>query len=160
MVELTDRLKQASEKDAGRLTQHYRFIVQNGLQVVVDSVVAEIWQDPDMRSLAQNLEREKVVVWDRNLDEVRQKSAEQLAATRHRLALERAPGDTLPPEELQRMKAFEQLNRLQELGLVIDGDSTVIRVQIDRLVRQALRDIGRKVNAETGSGTDPGENPR
>ncbi len=148
MVAFSDKMKQMAivAGQAAETNLHVQYVVNDGIQVIVDSVVSG-WQDNELQTLTADLVREKRVVWDKNLANARRKHFEHLKAQREKIAVTRGTGVNLAPPEARKIMALERLNRLQEKGIILDTDSTMLRIRMDVILQEVLRELKKGIGA-------------
>lgn len=148
MVAFSDKMKQmaVAAKQADETNLHVQYVVNDGIQVVVDSVIS-IWQDSELQALTADLDREKRVIWNKNLADAQRKHFEQLKTQREKIAVTRGGGVNLSPPEAKKIMALERLNRLQEKGIILDIDSTTFRIRMDVILQEVLRELEKEIEA-------------
>lgn len=148
MVAFSDKMKQmaVAAEQADETNLHVQYVVNDGIQVVVDSVIS-IWQDNELQALTADLDREKRVIWNKDLADTQRKHFEQLKTQREKIAVTRGAGVNLSPNEAGKIMVLERLNRLQEKGIILDIDSTTFRIRMDIILQEVLRELEEEMEA-------------
>jgi hypothetical protein len=152
MVDLAERMRQGTDEDAQALANHVQFVVMDGLKVVMDSVVTQVWQSPRIRDAARDLDRERVVIWDSRLAEERRRHAENLREQRDKIEEARRSAGTLDVPEADQIRQLEKLVRLQEMGLLLRSDPSVPAARIDSILNDVFQKLEREIESAVRDG--------
>ena len=144
MVSFAEKMKEmaASDKKVKDFSKHYHFTFDDGLRIVVDTMADTVWAHEELRELVSELDREKWVDWRQNLVEERRVRDERIQKVKERISIARRQEGVVVsrlPGEWTALVKLERLNRLQELGLVVNMDTALLRMRIDITIREAMK---------------------
>lgn len=128
------------QSDDVEFRSHVRFTFENGITVMVDSSAAPVWKSSDLRPLTKNMERKRMVRFQIGLREINVKQAEVLSDKRRLYARTRKMQLEESEEELF-LFSLERFNRLQEMGMVVHLDTTMLRLQIEESLRLIMEEF-------------------
>ena len=134
------------------MNEHVQFIVNDGLQVIVDTVLSSMWQNTDFRQVTQDLERDQRFLWRRDLDKTRRQQSEYYVTQKRMIDRAKASPEMMPPGEMETFRVIEQINRLQEMGVIL-RDSSKVRVRLERILKDALGKLDSELEATAPRGT-------
>ena len=123
------------ESEDGEIRSHVRYTFEDGIAVTIDSSAAHMWNRKDLQPLTKDLERKRMVTYQYGLKNKHVKVAEMEAAKRRQYAKMREQQLEESEEELF-LFSLERLSKLQEMGMVVNLDTVMLRLQIEESLRQ------------------------
>jgi len=157
MIKFADQMPVVAESDAGgrRSKNYYRFDYEDGLHVVIDSLTESLLKLESFSELATELSQETWVRVQQDVEKSQQANFERIKITRQRIGRARAAvsvevseGGSL--EKHDALLAMERFHRLQELGLVVKMDSSLLQMRLEMTIREAMNHL--KTENKEGSG--------
>ncbi|GMQ82169.1 MAG: hypothetical protein BMS9Abin05_1614 [Rhodothermia bacterium] len=147
MVQFADKVKEmsASVGSDTDIALSIQYIVDDGLKVVVDTIASKFLEMSEIQALANELERDRVVIWEKNVRDARRKHIETLKKQRRRLEETRISSGALSQRDAGKIIALERLNKIQEAGVVLQIDSSLYRLRIDLIINEALKAVESKL---------------
>ena len=120
-----------SQREEGDSRSAVRFIVSDGIAVAVDSTVQGVWNESKLKSITRDLERKRMVRYENRrkpTDENRIARSYEKERNLYARALEQKVEMAANQERLQ---SLERINRLQDMGMVVNFDTTAFRIQME-----------------------------
>jgi len=139
---LADEIKVIAreESDGGEIRSHVRYTFEDGIAVTIDSSAAHVWNREDLKPITRDLERKRMVTYRYGLKNKHVKEAEIESAKRRQYAKMREMQLEESEEELF-LFSLERLSKLQEMGMVVNLDTVMLRLQIEESLRQIMEDF-------------------
>ena len=143
MVEFADKVKQmsASVGSDTDMAMSFQYVVDDGLKVVVDTLASHFLEMSEIQALTHEMERDRVVIWEKNVRGARRKRNETFKMQRKRMEEARTSSGALSQSDERKIVALERLNRLQEAGVILQIDSTLYRLRMDLIINEALKAV-------------------
>ncbi len=148
----------ATESDPG-IRAHYRFTINDGLGLEMDSVSGMLWSMDTMAGVAREIEDLNLVTW-----------ADDVKSSRAMLTQETEKHGSTIEEIRIRMEApmagaeagllrLERLNQLRKKGFGAGMDAAVLNMRMDLVLKEMLKNLNAEPAVEgapdEGSGSDP-----
>jgi hypothetical protein len=136
---LADAMSDES-KASSNLRSHVKFVMSDGISVVVDSNAVALWNEGGMRTLTRDIERKRMVQFKGSLEEYNQTREARFDAQRELYA--RSEANHLQSNiEKEYVMAIERLHKLESMGMVVEIDTVHLRKSMEHSIEMMMLEL-------------------
>ena len=136
---LADAMSEESSASTN-LRSHVKFVMGDGISVVVDSNAVTLWNGGEMRTLTRDIERKQMVQFKGGLDEPNHAREARYNAQRE-LSARAEANDLQSTVEKEYLISIERLHKLQSMGMVVEIDTVHLRQSMEYSIEMMMLEL-------------------